>query len=145
MVVLIALAVISLGVFGCGRKATALNGTWRIDTDKQIAALKDQDAYKKLPAPAKSSIEDRMKKGFESTTFTFADGKLTAKAGEGRSQEADYKVTKTEGDKWTLDTTDKNKKTETVTVDWHGDDNIVLTPPAGNGPMQLQFFLTRQK
>ena len=147
LLLLIALTLASLTSLGCGRKESALNGNWKLDVDKQIAALKEQDMYKKLPEAARSKMEGEMKKGFDAMMFTFADGKLTLKSTDNKDakgQEVDYKVTSKEGDKWQLETTDKNKKVDQVTITWSGNDNITLTPPK-KGAMDIEFFLKREK
>lgn len=145
LALLVALALVSLMSLGCGRRESALNGTWKLDVDKQMATLKEQDMYKKLPDAAKAKVESGMKQGFDSMTFTFADGKLTLKTPDGNNNEVEYKITSKEGDKWQMETTDKNKKVETMAVTWVGNDNITLTPPKKGGPVDIDFYLMRQK
>lgn len=145
LALLVALTLVSLMSLGCGRRESALNGNWKLDVDKQMATLKEQDMYKKLPDAAKAKVESGMKQGFDSMTFTFADGKLTLKTADSGSQDVEYKITSKDGDKWQVETTDKNKKVETMTVTWVGNDNITLTPPKNGNPVNIDFYLTRQK
>lgn len=135
----------SLLQIGCGRKATALNGTWKVDADKQLASIKSKDMFKKLDAAKQAKFISVMQEGFDTMSFTFADGKLSIKAPQMPLQELEYKVVSTDGDTWQVETIDKKKKAETMTLTWTGDDSITLSPPKKGDATDVDFFLARKK
>ncbi|NDD31561.1 MAG: hypothetical protein EB084_25195 [Proteobacteria bacterium] len=142
---LISLVFVTMLIAGCGRKATALNGTWKVEVDKEIAYFKEQEAFKKIPAVAQSKVEAGMKTTLQEMSFTFADGKVTVKGAGGKSKDGEYMVAKMEGDKWQLETLDKDKKNENTTITWKDNDHITLTPSEKEGPMKVDLMLVRQK
>lgn len=119
----------ALGAFGCssGKK---LNGDWKVDVDKQMS----DGMFAKMPDEAKKKATEELGK----MTFNFTDKTVSMKAGD-KSEEAEFSVTKQDGDNWTVETKDKKGKAETATITWTDNTHIVMAP--SGSPMK--FYLVR--
>lgn len=114
------LAVLALVLFACGGNAAdKLVGKWGIDVEK----LGEIEEIKKMPEDQrKAAIE--MAKGFAtSMSFEFTKDKMIMEA-MGQKKEGTYKVTKTEGDKLTIEASLEGK-TETLEAEIKGDGVIL--------------------
>lgn len=113
-------ALVAVLMFACGGNAAdKLVGKWGIDVEK----LGEIEEIKKMPEDQrKAAIE--MAKGFAtSMSFEFTKDKMIMDA-MGKKVEGTYKVTKTEGDKLTIEAT-LDGKTETLEAEIKGDGVIL--------------------
>ncbi len=144
---LCATAVLALGTaaFAGDRADSALHGTWKVDVDKAMAALKDGEDYKKAPDDEKKMMEDFMKGIFALMEITFTATELTTSLEENK-QAHEWKVTKRDGNRWTIETKEKGKpdaKTDSGGLEWVDDDHIVLIESKEGKEEKL--YLVRQK
>lgn len=144
---LCAVAVIALGnvALAADRADSALHGTWKVDVEKALAALKESEDYKKAPAEEQKFMESFMTGIFGAMTITFTETELLTKLEENQ-QAHEWKVTARDGNRWTLETKEKGKpdaKTDTGALEWVDDDHIVLVEKKEGKEEKLH--LVRQK
>jgi len=135
----LALCLAAFAFTGCDKAkdpTAALTGTWTLD----MQTFKESADYK-----AMSEAQRKMAEGLFSAMkaeFTFTKDKVSISMemmGQKKDETASYVVTKTEGKKLTLESTDKDGKKEAVEVEVDGDR---LT--FGKGTKE-KFYLKRKK
>ena len=126
--------VFAIGLSGCSKDPAAkLIGTWTLD----LEAFKASDDFKKMGDAEKKMAEGLMKNMKLDIEFTKDKVKMsTEMMGKKDSKESPYKITKTEGNKITIETTEDGK-TESVDVVFDGDRVIM-------GKGKEKFYLKKK-
>ncbi|MBI4617435.1 MAG: hypothetical protein HY720_27740 [Planctomycetes bacterium] len=127
---------------GCGRSESDLHGTWTVDVDKMLADQKETKEYKDTPEDQRVAGEKMLREMMSKSEFTFSEGKLISKTGD-KTEEISWKVVSMDGDKWTIETKEKDKDAETGTLEWIDNDHVKLTNKDDKD--KFTFWLVRKK
>ncbi|MEM7167611.1 MAG: hypothetical protein AAF581_19315 [Planctomycetota bacterium] len=113
---IVAMLALVAGLMGCSASAPDIKGNWTVDAE----SMKLTEDYKKMPEAQQQMMDVVM----ESMKVDITADKIIMKMsfmGQEQTEEASYKITKTEGNKLTVETTDKDGKTESKVIEVDGD------------------------
>lgn len=107
-------------------------GEWMLDGAATWEAMKTSPQIAAMPPEQQKMVGEMMVKQMSGASTTVTADKLISTKPDGTKEESTYKVTKTEGDKITTESTKADGKVETTEITVKGD-TILLNSPSHPG------------